>query len=83
MEQVTIEIDCPDCGYNYYNAIDKTTNQECYLTIGKCRIGKCDMTVDGVSDVSEEFAFESFSELKDFAYANYTILGKEDCGCTN
>jgi hypothetical protein len=78
-----IEIDCPDCGYNYYSAAEKTTRKLAYLTIGKCTAGECELTIEFPEGSTEEQTYPDLQDLRAFVHSSFELLSKEDCGCSN
>lgn len=82
MENINITIDCPDCGSVNYIAKEFSNDKNCKLVIGKCSTGGCDLTVEYFDEVFEHH-YESFEELKDYVYQKFTLLDKEDCGCSS
>lgn len=59
-----IEINCPECGYNSYLVIEKSSNASMEAVISKCPDGGCDLTIN--NDYYEHY--QDFDELKTLSH---------------
>jgi|GEM_PF-3003102 len=82
MEQILIEINCPDCGFNHYSAKNIKSNEIVELTVGKCNATECDLTISNSSG-TEYQTYPDLQELRAFVNLNFDILSKNECGCSN
>lgn len=79
---MNIEINCADCGYNYYTAEHKKSKEVVSIMVGKCTATECELSIIDSTGI-QDFTYPDLTELRDFVTVQYTLLSKDDCGCSN
>jgi hypothetical protein len=73
-------IQCPQCGFNSYKALNVKTNKEVTITISKCESGGCSIQIPE-DDIWEEYGH--FDDILLYSENRYKILEMIETDCFN
>ncbi len=75
---MNLTIECPQCGFNSYKALNVKTNKEVTMTISKCESGGCALQIPE-DDVWEEH--ENFNDIILYSEKSYLIIEMLETDC--
>lgn len=77
---MNLTIQCPQCGFNSYKALNVKTNKEVIMTISKCESGSCSIQIPE-DNVWEEHG--QFDDIILYSEKRYKILQMIETDCFN
>jgi hypothetical protein len=73
---MNLTIQCPQCGFNQYKALNTETNKEVTIIISKCETTACEL------EIPEDEVYNTFNRQEDLCLPpRYTIISQTLSDC--